>query len=105
MPEVQGRATEKDVEEFERYYGAAIMLVNGQNDSTSSGGDITVTGGGEYKWSVTWGEAGFTGGGWTVGYRDFSNSTEQEIRDAADQIAFALAAQFHPCASFTSVGS
>ena len=80
------------------------MLLDGVNDSTSSGRGDTVTGGGSYTWSVTWDEGGFTGIGWRVSeFADYSNSTDDEIRADAAQIAFSLAGRMHPCASFLPV--
>ena len=48
--------------ELEKYGGANIMLLDGTNDITHSGG--VVAGSGNYTWTLRWDDAGFTGKGW-----------------------------------------
>lgn len=103
MPGESGIVTEQEA--IEKYGNAAVMLIDSVNEGVGSG-PITVGGSGNYQWTVTWDpNTGFSGQGWKVGVRDFSDSTEEEIREMADQIAFALAAQMHTCARFASVES
>lgn len=100
MPGESGFVTEQEA--IEKYGNAAVMLIDSVNERVGSG-EITVGGSGNYKWSVTWDPTtGFSGQGWEVGYKNFSSASEEELRDAADQIAFSLAAVFHPCATFSA---
>ena len=91
-------------EELQTYGNAGIMLLDGANNDTSS--EITATGDASYNFSVTWDpELGFTASRldasllpyWQVGMQNYANKSEEEIRAAASQIAFALASIIHPC--------
>lgn len=63
MGEARGVLTEEQVKELKEYGGAGIMLLDGMNDTTNSGGTVT----GQTNWRITWDNSGFSGQGWTFG--------------------------------------
>ena len=105
MKELRGVITR---EELEAYGGAEIAMLDAGNDSTSS--DKTLTGSGEYYWSLTYNDSGFSGYGWKVtDWEDLTHMTETEretyISENTAGIAIALGTQRHPCASMHEVQS
>ena len=90
MPSISGRISKEDVE---AYGGANIMLLDGANDVTSSGG--TISGSGTYEWTITWDSAGFTGNTWNAwgtNYEQFfdNGTLGNEIRNYGYYIASSL---------------
>ena len=74
MPETRGFITEEDLQ---MYGGANIMLLDNISNQTSSGSQ-TASGSGNYNWSITWNDTGFTGENWYVPtWDDFWHIFEQ----------------------------
>ena len=99
MPELRGNVSRRDLEEYVEYNGADSTLIDLLNEGTDSGRGGTAGGTGSFTWKVTWDETGFTGEGWLVNGRDFSNYTDEQIKAQSFTIAVAMTASFHPCGS------
>lgn len=85
MGEVKGIITE---EELKAYSGAEIMLLDGTNNAIQSEGEQA--GSGNYNWTLRWDQDGFTGLGWYARNHDYSQESEETIRNEAFQIAYSL---------------
>ena len=115
MPELRGTISEK---ELEAYGGINIMLLDNQRNTPGSG--VTLQGSGDYTWSISYDENGFSGSGsWYVmpgldlgiKFNDYFPDIDIYIRDNAVQTAQRVfnnnytAADEYGCATFEEVAT
>lgn len=100
MGQAKGPLTKSQYDQLAKYTGAGIMLLDGGNTSTSSGG--SASGSFTGTWTIHWDSGGFTGGNpyndYTFvgnGYRDytseFENGTLEDVIEANPENGYWLA--------------
>lgn len=111
MKEMRGVVTREELEAS--YSGAEIAMLDTGNDATNSG-EQSAGGRGDYIWSVTWDDNGFTGINWKALGIDYSvefpdeDDRDAEIRSLSYNIAMSLNQNYYTyegCFEFTLISS